>query len=132
MNLLIGSNTKTIVILNHLILIWIYQIISSIMELNKFLISNYLFLSLKKSHGYLYQFLWIILLIKFSNYILSKRTIDNIWKMNARERILKAINHEEPDRVPSFELSIDNFSICKHFGEEYVGIARNLYIKRPW
>lgn len=40
--------------------------------------------------------------------------------MNARERILKAINHEEPDRVPSFELSIDNLSICQHFGEEYV------------
>jgi uroporphyrinogen decarboxylase len=40
--------------------------------------------------------------------------------MNARERVLKTLNHEEPDRVPSFELSIDNFNICKHFGEEYV------------
>ncbi len=40
--------------------------------------------------------------------------------MDALERILKALNHEEPDRVPLFELSIDNFDICKHFGEEYV------------
>ncbi|TFF99006.1 MAG: hypothetical protein EU541_06075, partial [Promethearchaeota archaeon] len=40
--------------------------------------------------------------------------------MNSRERILKAIHHEEPDKVPSFELSIDNLAICKHFGEEYV------------
>jgi uroporphyrinogen decarboxylase len=40
--------------------------------------------------------------------------------MNARERVLTAINHEEPDKVPSFELSIDNLKICNHFGEEYV------------
>ncbi len=40
--------------------------------------------------------------------------------MNARERVLKALNHEEPDKVPSFELSIDNLSICKNFNEEYV------------
>ncbi|MHA1255465.1 MAG: uroporphyrinogen decarboxylase family protein [Promethearchaeota archaeon] len=47
--------------------------------------------------------------------------------MNVRERILKTINHEEPDKVPSFELSIDNLSICKHFGEEYVfqGIGKS-------
>ena len=40
--------------------------------------------------------------------------------MNARERVLKALDHEEPDKVPSFELSIDNFKICQHYGEEYV------------
>ncbi|TFF63816.1 MAG: hypothetical protein EU521_00215 [Promethearchaeota archaeon] len=40
--------------------------------------------------------------------------------MDAKERILKTINHEEPDKVPSFELSIDNFKICKHFNEKYV------------
>ena len=40
--------------------------------------------------------------------------------MNARERVLKALNHEEPDHIPSFEISIDNLTICKHFGEEYV------------
>jgi len=47
--------------------------------------------------------------------------------MNVRERILKTINHEEPDKVPSFELSIDNLSICNHFGEEYVfqGIGKS-------
>jgi uroporphyrinogen-III decarboxylase len=30
------------------------------------------------------------------------------------------LNFEEPDRVPSFEMSIDNFKICEHFNEEYV------------
>jgi uroporphyrinogen decarboxylase len=40
--------------------------------------------------------------------------------MDARERILSAMDHKEPDKVPSFELSIDNLAICKHFGEEYV------------
>ena len=39
--------------------------------------------------------------------------------MNANERILKALNHEEPDRVPIFEGSIDNLSICNHFGVKY-------------
>jgi len=40
--------------------------------------------------------------------------------MDCRERILKALNFEESDKVPSFELSIDNFNICNHFSEEYV------------
>jgi len=40
--------------------------------------------------------------------------------MNCRERILTALNMEEPDKVPSFELSIDNLKICKHFNEDYV------------
>ncbi len=35
--------------------------------------------------------------------------------MDARERVFKALNHEEPDRVPSTEGTIDNLSICKHF-----------------
>ncbi len=39
--------------------------------------------------------------------------------MKARERIIKTLNHEEPDRIPSFEISIDNLSVCKHFGVEY-------------
>ncbi|KKK43808.1 MAG: Uroporphyrinogen decarboxylase [Candidatus Lokiarchaeum sp. GC14_75] len=34
--------------------------------------------------------------------------------MKASERVLKAINHEEPDRVPSFEI-ITNNSILKHY-----------------
>jgi len=48
--------------------------------------------------------------------------------MNARERILKTLDHEEPDKVPSFELGIDNLSICKHFGEKYSyeGFTKNI------
>ncbi|KKM84256.1 hypothetical protein LCGC14_1301090 [marine sediment metagenome] len=34
--------------------------------------------------------------------------------MKASERVLKSINHEEPDRVPSFEI-ITNNSILKHY-----------------
>ena len=47
--------------------------------------------------------------------------------MNCRERILTALNMEEPDKVPSFELSIDNLKICKHFNEDYVfqGMAKS-------
>jgi hypothetical protein len=40
--------------------------------------------------------------------------------MNSRERIRKVLNFEEPDKVPSFEMSIDNFKICEHFNENYV------------
>ena len=39
--------------------------------------------------------------------------------MDAKERVLKAINHEEPDKVPSFEISIDNLKIYNHFGLKY-------------
>ncbi|MFW9825028.1 MAG: uroporphyrinogen decarboxylase family protein [Candidatus Thorarchaeota archaeon] len=35
--------------------------------------------------------------------------------MNAPERVLKAINHEEPDRVPVFEI-ITNNTIMRHYG----------------
>ena len=40
--------------------------------------------------------------------------------MDCRERIRLALDFEEPDKVPSFEMSIDNFNICRHFNEEYV------------
>lgn len=40
--------------------------------------------------------------------------------MNAIERIMKTLNHEEPDRVPSYEIVIDNYDVCNHFGEEYI------------
>ena len=33
--------------------------------------------------------------------------------MDSRERILKALNNEIPDRVPTFELLIDEASIIK-------------------
>jgi len=39
--------------------------------------------------------------------------------MDARERVIKAISHEEPDKVPSYEGSIDNLKILNHFGEQY-------------
>lgn len=47
--------------------------------------------------------------------------------MNARDRIRSTLNFEEADRVPSFEMSIDNLEICKHFNEEYVfqGIVKS-------
>ncbi len=48
--------------------------------------------------------------------------------MNARERVLKALNHEEADRVPTFEIEIDNYEICHHFKEDYVyeGISKSV------
>ena len=36
--------------------------------------------------------------------------------MNAPERILKAVNHEEPDRVPAFESAFTNNTIMAHYG----------------
>ncbi len=48
--------------------------------------------------------------------------------MNAKERIMKTLNHEEPDKVPAFEGSIDNLTICEHYGEKYgyQGIGKTL------
>ncbi|MHA1844754.1 MAG: hypothetical protein ACTSWE_10880, partial [Promethearchaeota archaeon] len=40
--------------------------------------------------------------------------------MDAKKRVLMSLNNEEPDKVPSFELSIDNIKICDHYGEKYV------------
>lgn len=36
--------------------------------------------------------------------------------MDAPERVLTAINHEEPDRVPAFESAFTNNTIMKHYG----------------
>ncbi len=36
--------------------------------------------------------------------------------MNAQERILTVINHEEPDKVPAFESAFTNNTIMKHYG----------------
>ena len=36
--------------------------------------------------------------------------------MNAQERVLKALNHEEPDRVPYFESTFANNTIARHYG----------------
>ncbi|MHA1804080.1 MAG: uroporphyrinogen decarboxylase family protein [Promethearchaeota archaeon] len=38
--------------------------------------------------------------------------------MNAEERVIKTINHEEPDKVPYFESAFTNNTIMKHFGVE--------------
>ena len=43
-------------------------------------------------------------------------------KMNARERVLKAINHEEPDRVPLFcQIIMPEFQkrIIEYWGEDF-------------
>ncbi len=39
--------------------------------------------------------------------------------MDAKERILKSIRHEEPDRVPSFEIAIDNLKVYEHYDLKY-------------
>jgi len=39
--------------------------------------------------------------------------------MDAKERIIKTTNHEIPDKIPSFELSIDNLEICEHYDARY-------------
>ena len=49
-------------------------------------------------------------------------------KMDSPERVLKVINHEEPDRVPSFESTFTNNSIMKHYG---IPIEDVKYIKVP-
>ncbi|MFX0042460.1 MAG: uroporphyrinogen decarboxylase family protein [Candidatus Hodarchaeota archaeon] len=40
--------------------------------------------------------------------------------MISRERICLALDFKEADKVPSFEMSIDNFNICRYYNEEYV------------
>ena len=44
--------------------------------------------------------------------------------MNAPDRVLKTINHEEPDRVPAFESAFTNNTILKHYGFEPRPIPR--------
>ena len=39
--------------------------------------------------------------------------------LQACERIIKTIEHEEPDRVPSYEDTIDNLAVCNHYGQKY-------------
>jgi len=40
--------------------------------------------------------------------------------MNAKERVFKALNHEEADRVPCSEGTIDNLEVCKYYGTKYI------------
>ena len=44
--------------------------------------------------------------------------------MNAPERVLKTINHEEPDRVPYFESAFTNDTIIRHYGVKPSSLAR--------
>jgi uroporphyrinogen decarboxylase len=44
--------------------------------------------------------------------------------MNSPERVLKTVNHEEPDRVPSFESAFTNNTIMKHYGIKPQPISR--------
>lgn len=37
-------------------------------------------------------------------------------ELTAPERVLKAINHEEPDRIPAWESAFTNNTIIKHYG----------------
>ncbi len=39
--------------------------------------------------------------------------------MLAQERIIKTIEHEEPDYVPSYEDTIDNLSVCNYYNQKY-------------
>jgi len=41
--------------------------------------------------------------------------------MKAPERVLKAVNHEEPDKVPAFESAFTNNTIMRHYGMTDVG-----------
>ncbi|TFF89682.1 MAG: hypothetical protein EU548_06870 [Promethearchaeota archaeon] len=41
--------------------------------------------------------------------------------MDAPTRVLKSINHEEPDRVPAFESAFTNDTIMKHYGIKGIG-----------
>ncbi|MFW9948585.1 MAG: hypothetical protein ACFFKA_00495 [Candidatus Thorarchaeota archaeon] len=47
--------------------------------------------------------------------------------MDAQERIVTTLNHEEPDKIPWFELSIDNLKICDYYSEGYYlqGMAKS-------
>ncbi len=43
--------------------------------------------------------------------------------MDAPTRVLKTINHEEPDRIPAFESAFTNNTIMEHYGISTSGIA---------
>ncbi|MHA1231373.1 MAG: uroporphyrinogen decarboxylase family protein [Candidatus Helarchaeota archaeon] len=51
--------------------------------------------------------------------------------MNAPTRVLKAIEHEEPDRVPAFESAFTNNTIMKHYGiKDGEGLLKGIKILR--
>ncbi len=52
--------------------------------------------------------------------------------MDAKERVLKTINHQEPDKIPSFEASIDNLAICEHYDAKYAFQGAGKALKRAY
>ena len=44
--------------------------------------------------------------------------------MNAPERVLKTINHEEPDKVPYFESAFTNNTIMRHYGINPIALTQ--------
>lgn len=52
--------------------------------------------------------------------------------MNAKERILTTLDHEEPDRVPSYEASIDNLAIYNHYGIKYGYLGNGDLLKKVY
>ena len=48
--------------------------------------------------------------------------------MNAPERVLTAINHEEPDIVPAFESTFTSNTIMKHYGVNPRPIPRGVNV----
>lgn len=52
--------------------------------------------------------------------------------MDAKERVIKALNHEEPDKVPTSEGTFDNLRINKYYGEKYVFQGIGKMIRRLW
>ena len=51
--------------------------------------------------------------------------------MNAPERVLKAVNHEEPDRVPAFESAFTNNTIIRHYDVNPLSITLKNIPKFP-
>ncbi|MBD3212610.1 MAG: hypothetical protein GF311_08375 [Candidatus Lokiarchaeota archaeon] len=47
---------------------------------------------------------------------INKIYINTTKKMNAPERVLTTINHEEPDKVPAWESAFTNNTITKYYG----------------
>jgi len=39
--------------------------------------------------------------------------------MNSRERVLSVLNHRKPDKIPSYEGTIDNLEICEKYNVKY-------------
>ncbi len=59
-----------------------------------------------------------------------------IMTMTPRERFLTAINHEEPDRIPIFDLGIDSVPILEKYGgkgmDSLLGLIRLIRILMPF